>query len=269
MKLQMRGTAAAAAVLAATVVIGLPPSIARAAVTIFEDQRQFRYYVDGFFEGGTTPWHHENTTGVGNGQDWSIGANGFGTNMGTASYNITYGGRSLVTPLYSGFGPSSPGIGGQASSMIVDAGVGLAIHKYSGPYTTGWLNYGGGTTFEIVEPTPWTIVGTAASDVYQAGGRVVVGVQLFNIVSSEFVFDFQREGGAANFSEDFSGSGVLQPGYWQFNYVTMVEYSDFYGSGPYDINATSLLHATFAVPEPASAALVALPALACLRRRRR
>jgi hypothetical protein len=266
---QIRRTAAAV-VLGAAALIGLRPSVGAAAVTIFEDQRQFRYYVDGFYADGSTPWHHENITGVGSGQDWSIGASGFGTNMGTASYNITYGGpNDLVTPLFSGFGPSNPGIGSAITSMTVDAGTGLSLRKVSGPYTTGWINYGGGTTFEVVEPTPWTIDGTAASNVYTPGGRVVVGVQLFNIVSHELLFDFQREGGGAGFSQNFASSGVLQPGYWQFNFVAMVEYSDFFGSGPYEMNATSLLHATFAVPEPASAALLALPALACMRRRRR
>ena len=268
MKLQMRGTAAAA-VLGAAALIGLRPSAAGAAITIFEDQRQFRYTVDGFRDDGTTLWHDEGSSGVGNGKDWSVPAGNYATNMGTAFYKITQGDHQLSGPLYSGFDSPNAGIGGQVSSMTVDAGVALWATKMSGPYTSAWLNYGGGTTFEITEPTGWTINGTAASGVVKPGGRVVVGVQLFNIVNQEFAFDFSREGGGADFSQDFSGSGVLQPGYWMFNFVTMVEYADFYGSGTYDINAASLLQATFAVPEPASAALLVLPALARMRRRRR
>lgn len=243
-----------------------------APATLTDDYRRLRWSFDGLESNSSSMVSRGGQNVVTDGTDSSIASNGTAENVGFATYGVSWGSSDYVHPLSSTFDPSSPGIGGAFRTLAVDAFVQLQLSK-SGYYASGLIDYGSGVTFDVAAPTPWSVDGWTEAQVYAPGARTLLSASLAPVlvgnVDGPDIFNYSHETTSAGFTEAVSGSGVLLPGTYRLHWNVTAEYPDNAGSAPFSVNSLARMNVTFAVPEPSSLALLAIGAVACIRRRRR
>lgn len=201
------------------------------------------------------------------GHDWS--------DTRTSAYSNTGLTGDASASNNSAYNPSNPGVGGTFNSFSVqlDATANITASDLTGAHyfedAYGWA--GSTLVITLTQPTNWTweadVQGACSTNGWDNNAYY-----WFRIYSSDNTVEYldnrrRTSNGDNDYNEHISLSGTLPAGSFNIYIKTNAELANFSEVGGGTGSAHASLNGVFTVPEPSTAALLALGALALRRRR--